>query len=274
MKLAAIQNISSFSLLQSPTKIKDLLFTAKQRGYKAVGLTDINVTYGLVNFFELAKEVGIKPLLGMQVRLNGLVDSSEKYDLIVLAKNNQGYKNILRLSSAINLLTENGENKRILTLKELTKYLNDLVIITPANVHSELLMLYERNEKLGSDFIRELMSLVPDSSSLYLGVYTSKTMQNYIEYLKTQSLQFNLPLVAVEDGQYLNPRQQFLQKTLVAIKNSDKLQDILPLSKQDGSHYLLEASDFMEKYHKFDLDQAAENTWKIAKECDAEVVFQ
>ncbi|HBQ42775.1 MAG TPA: DNA polymerase III subunit alpha, partial [Lactobacillus acetotolerans] len=132
MRIAAIQNLSSFSLLESPTRIKDLLSTAKDLGYEAVGLTDINVTYGLVNFYELAKKVGIKPLLGMEVRLNGLVDSTNKYDLIVLAKSNKGYRNVLRLSSAINLLTENGENKKVLTLKELTKYLEDLVVIIPA----------------------------------------------------------------------------------------------------------------------------------------------
>lgn len=274
MKLAAIQNISSFSLLESPTRIKDLLLTAKNSGYEAVGLTDINVTYGLVNFFELAKEVGIKPLLGMQIRLNGLIDSSEKYDLIVLAKNNQGYKNILRLSSAINLLTENGENKRILTLKELTKYLNDLVVITPANVHSELHMLFERNDKLGSDFIRELKKLLPTSSSLYLGVYGNKSQQNYLDYVQMQGVQFDLPLVAVEDVQYLKPRQQFLQKTLTAIKNGDKLQDILPLSKQDGSHYLLESDELLEKYTSIGLEKAIKNTWKVAEECNAEVVFQ
>lgn len=56
MRIAAIQNLSSFSLLESPTRIKDLLSTAKDLGYEAVGLTDINVTYGLVNFYELAKK--------------------------------------------------------------------------------------------------------------------------------------------------------------------------------------------------------------------------
>ncbi|TSO26250.1 DNA polymerase III subunit alpha [Lactobacillus sp. LL6] len=274
MKLAAIQNLSSFSLLQSPTKIKDLLTTAKDKGYEAVGLTDINVTYGLVNFFEVANEVGIKPLLGMQIRINGLVDSSEKYDLIVLAKNNQGYKNLLRLSSAINLLTENGENKRILTLKELSKYLDNLIIITTANVHSELLRLYESNQNLGSDYLRELKSLISTTSSLYLGVYANKNQQDYINYLQSLAKQFNLPLVSVEDVQYLYPRQQFLQKTLTAIKNNDKLQNIIPLSKQNGSHFMMESSELVEKYHEFGLDEALENTWKIAQECTAEVTFQ
>lgn len=75
MQIAALQNLSSFTLLDSPTKVADLVKTAKEKGYSAVGLADINVTYGLVNFYEIAKKEGIKPLLGMQIRLNGLIDS-------------------------------------------------------------------------------------------------------------------------------------------------------------------------------------------------------
>lgn len=59
MKYAALQNLSSFTLLDSPIKIKDLLTTAKELGYEAVGLTDINVTYGLVNFLKWPKKLGL-----------------------------------------------------------------------------------------------------------------------------------------------------------------------------------------------------------------------
>ena len=52
MKMATLQNLSAYTLLESPTRILDLLKTAKNKGYEAVGLTDINVTYGLVNFYE------------------------------------------------------------------------------------------------------------------------------------------------------------------------------------------------------------------------------
>ncbi|GAA3629668.1 DNA polymerase III subunit alpha [Lactobacillus hamsteri] len=274
MKIASLQNLSTFTLLESPTRVKDLLSAAKNKGYEAVALTDINVTYGLVNFYELAKEVGIKALLGMQVRVNGLINSTDKYDLIVLAKNNNGYKNILKLSSAINLLTENDQNNKILTLKELTKYFGDLEIIIPANMHSELLMLCEQNESLGSEYIRDLQKMIPESSSLYFGVYAAKSQQNYINYVETLSKQFNIPLVATEDTQYLEPQDQFLRKTLRAIKNGKKLEDVELLSKQKGSHYLANTQSLITRYHDFYLDKAIDNTWKIAEECNAEVVFQ
>lgn len=271
MQVATLQNLSSFTLLDSPTKVPDLIETAKKRGYQAVGLADVNVTYGLVNFYELAKKAGIKPLLGMQLRLNGLVDSTQKYDLLAFAKTNAGYHNLLRLSSAINLLTENGQNNNVLTLKDLSKYLTDLLLVVPANTKSELLYLFETNKQLGSDLIRDLKELTPD---LYLGVYANQSMQNYIDYVRSLSKQFDLPLLATEDSEYLNPHDQFLQKTLRAIATGNKIQDVLPLAKQEGSHYLVEAEQLLQRYHEFDLDDAVNNTWQVAEKCNAEVVFQ
>lgn len=274
MKIAALQNISAFTLLESPVKVKDLLVTAKAEGYEAVSLTDVNVTYGLVNFYEQANDVGIKPLLGIQLRLNGLIDSAHQYDLVALAKTNEGYRNILRLSSRINLLTDNNTNNKVLTLSQLRKDLNELVLIVPANKHSELLNLQKQDEQLGNELVRQLISLVPQSSSLYLGVYGSKMQEAYISYVKALGKQFKLPLVALEDTYYLKPHDQFLKKTLVAVKNGDILQEPEEMAKQKGSHNLPSVQEFSSRYHDLELDEAVDNTWKIAQECDAKVVFQ
>lgn len=274
MKIAALQNISTFTLLESPVKIRDLLTTAKQEGYEAVSLTDVNVTYGLVNFYEIAQEIGIKPLLGMQLRLNGLIDSVNQYDLVALAKTDEGYRNILRLSSRINLLTENGTNNKVLTLKQLTKDLSDLVIIVPANQRSELLSLQKQDDQLGNDLIRQLVKLIPETSSLYLGVYGSDKQKVYLDYVQSIAKQFKLPLVSLEDTYYLKPHDQFLRKTLQAVKNGIVMQDIEELAEQAGSHYLPSTQELSNKYHDLSLDEALTNTWKIAQECNANVTFQ
>ena len=156
MGAVSLQNLSSFTLLKSPTKVKNLAENAKKKGYSAIALTDINITYGLVDFYKAAKDIGIKPLLGMQLRINGLIDEANKYDLIAIAKDDQGYKNILRLSSAVNLLTENGEKENVLTLEDLKKYLGHLILITPSNLHSELKMLQTNNPKMGANYLRKL----------------------------------------------------------------------------------------------------------------------
>ncbi|WEV40635.1 DNA polymerase III subunit alpha [Lactobacillus sp. ESL0681] len=274
MKIAALQNISAYTLLESPVKIRDLLVMAQKYGYEAIALTDINVTYGLVNFYEVAQEVGIKPLLGMQLRLNGLIDSAHQYDLIALAKTDEGYRNLLRLSSAINLLTENGTNDKVLTLIELTKYLNDLVFIVPANQTSELVNLQAQNEQFGHNLIRKLMRLIPSSSDLYLGVYAQKSQAAYYNYVAALAKQFEIQTVCVEDNQYLKPQDQFLKHTLQAIKHGQQLPDVEQMSHQAGSHALVDTQEFSERCHNLELDNSLATTWQIAEDCHAKIVFQ
>ena len=274
MGTVSLQNLSSFTLLESPTKVKDLAENAKKKGYSALALTDVNITYGLVNFYKAAKETGIKPLLGMQLRINGLIDQANKYDLIVIAKDDQGYKNILRLSSAVNLLTENGEKENVLELEELKKYLGHLVIITPSNLHSELKMLQTNNPNMGANYVRILKDAVPTSSLVYLGVYADQGQQEYINYLRSLATQFELSLAAVEDGQYLNRNEQFLRRTLQAIKSNTHLENVEQLAKQAGSHYLKTSEELQVNYRKFEIEDALENAEKIGQLCNAKITFQ
>lgn len=274
MGTVSLQNLSSFTLLESPTKVKDLAENAKKKGYSALALTDVNITYGLVNFYKAAKETGIKPLLGMQLRINGLIDQANKYDLIVIAKDDQGYKNILRLSSAVNLLTENGEKENVLELEELKKYLGHLVIITPSNLHSELKMLQTNNPNMGANYVRILKNAVPTSSLVYLGVYADQGQQEYINYLRSLATQFELSLAAVEDGQYLNRNEQFLRRTLQAIKSNTHLENVEQLAKQAGSHYLKTSEELQVNYRKFGIEDALENAEKIGQLCNAKITFQ
>ena len=274
MGAVSLQNLSNFTLLESPTKVKNLAENAKKKGYSAIALTDINITYGLVDFYKAAKDTGIKPLLGMQLRINGLIDEANKYDLIVIAKDDQGYKNILRLSSAVNLLTENGEKENVLTFEDLKKYLGHLILITPSNLHSELKMLQTNNPKMGANYLRKLQDSLPSSSSMYLGVYADSGQQEYINYIRSLATQFSLPLTAVEDGQYLNRNEQFLRRTLQAIKTNTHLENIEQLAKQAGSHYLKNSEELQVSYRKFDIEDALENAEKIGKICTAEIKFQ
>ena len=274
MGAVSLQNLSSFTLLESPTKVKNLAENAKKKGYSAIALTDINITYGLVDFYKAAKDTGIKPLLGMQLRINGLIDEANKYDLIVIAKDDQGYKNILRLSSAVNLLTENGEKENVLIFEDLKKYLGHLILITPSNLHSELKMLQTNNPKMGANYLRKLQDSLPSSSSMYLGVYADSGQQEYINYIRSLATQFGLPLTAVEDGQYLNRNEQFLRRTLQAIKTNTHLENIEQLAKQAGSHYLKNSEELQVSYRKFDIEDALENAVKIGKICTAEIKFQ
>ncbi|MCW1085855.1 hypothetical protein, partial [Streptococcus anginosus] len=77
--------------------------------------------------------------------------------------------------------------------------------------------LFYHNFDLMPDYIRKLVKILPQSSNLYLGVFADKSESNYINSVKSLSEQFNLKLVAVEDVQYIDPHDIFLQEVLKSI---------------------------------------------------------
>lgn len=274
MEIAGLQNISSFTLLKSPISVEQLIGSAKKRGYKAIALTDINFTYGLIDFYKIAKSEGIKPLLGMQLRINGLINENQNFDLIVIAKNNVGYQNIMRLSSAVNLITENGKKEIDVTLNKLQKYLGNLHIITTANQHSELRDLFYHNFDLMPDYIRKLAKILPQSSNLYLGVFADKSESNYINSVKSLSEQFNLKLVAVEDVQYIDPHDVFLQEVLQSIDDNQSIRDGYELTlKHVGNHYLKTKDKLCESYNSLGILEALRNTKQVFDDSNVEIKF-
>ncbi|MCI1289981.1 MAG: DNA polymerase III subunit alpha [Lactobacillus sp.] len=273
MKVAALQNLSAYTLLASPTRVNDLVKMAKQRGYEAAALTDVNVTYGLVDFYQAAQAAGVKPLMGMTARTGGIIDQAVNYDLLLIARTQTGYQNLLRLSSAINLLTENGENRKLLPFAELKKYLQDLVIIVPANDRSELHRLSVENPDLGAKFVQKLKALLGTGCQLYLGVYASQDQADYAAFCQELGKAEAVPLTAVEDCRYLNANDHFLRKSLQAIKNGTKLTDPLSLSQNDGSHWLRPVADLSVLYQDLGLDSALASTGKIAAACQVKLSF-
>ena len=99
MNYVPLEVHSSYSLLQSPTRIPDLVKAAKQRGYTALALTDENVLYGAVDFYNTARQAGLKPLLGLQIMASLGDVAGSQLKLTLLAKNERGYRNLMDLST-------------------------------------------------------------------------------------------------------------------------------------------------------------------------------
>lgn len=99
MPFVQLQVKSTYTLLESTTKIDALIESAKARGYQSIALTDKNVIYGLVDFYKAAKAADLHPILGLTLEIGGLLQTDERFPLIVLAKDLVGYQNLLKLSS-------------------------------------------------------------------------------------------------------------------------------------------------------------------------------
>ena len=147
---------TEYSLLEGVGKIDEYVEKAKEIGIKALAITDTSM-FGAIEFFKKCKNAGIKPIIGLEVFLDGLEKVGE-YSLTLLAKNQNGYKNLSKLSSISYSRFTRNRNK--IKYDELKKYSDDLYILS-GGINSEVVkgILDLENtqvrrviDKLGKDF--------------------------------------------------------------------------------------------------------------------------
>lgn len=258
-----LQVHSSFSLLQSPIRIKELVHQAKQLGYSSLALTDRNVLYGAVDFYNAAQDAGIKPLIGLEltVALNN-VDGTT-IDIVLLAKNREGYQHLMDLST---LHQTADQHELPLTLQASLPSLSSLVVMVPpqTSVYSWL-----KDDKTTLDEFKKHV----DNGSLYLGINPQLDPVQR-ETLKQLSEQAKIELVGLNSVDYLQPQDLFASKVLRAIKENVSLNDPARSARQEGTHYLRSQSAVMEGYRNAGLGSAAAATAMIAEECSLTFEFK
>lgn len=254
---------SSYSLLKSPTRISDLVTTAKERGYKALALTDENVLYGAVEFYNEAKKAGIKPILGLRLVVALNETDGTKLDLVFLAKNQRGYQHLMDLST----LQQTRKDKKVpLTVAQISPLLDDLFIIIPpqSTVFSVLAQ--------PTSILTELANLGDDDSVL-LGV-NSRLDDVQIDTLQQLSKQLSLPLVGTSPVDYLNANDLFASRVLQAIDVGVELKDPTIEAERRGQHYLHSKEQVVQDYKAKGISAAAQKTVEVATLCNVELQFR
>lgn len=254
---------SSYSLLKSPTRISDLVTTAKERGYKALALTDENVLYGAVEFYNAAKKAGIKPILGLRLVVALNETDGTKLDLVFLAKNQRGYQHLMDLST----LQQTRKDKKIpLTIAQISPLLGELFIIIPpqSTVFSILAQ--------PTSILTELANLGDDDSVL-LGV-NSRLDDVQIDTLQQLSKQLSLPLIGTSPVDYLNANDLFASRVLQAIDAGVELKDPTIEAGRRGQHYLHSKEQVVQDYNAKGLSAAAQKTVEVATLCNVELQFR
>lgn len=256
-----LQVLSSYSLLQSTIRLPQLIQQAKQLGYQSVALTDVNVTYGLVDFYRLAKKNQIRPLLGMTLLIPGLLDPENDYPLIVIAKNVHGYHNLLKLSTQIQTQTTP------LDLTQFASLLTDLVLIVPQG-RSELEALLVNQQQQAPEYLQRLQQIKPHD--LYVGLDLRNFTPEQINLRQRLSQLQNLACVILDDVQYLQPKDAFSQEVLHHVATGEKL--ATPTNTQD--HSLRSAQACQKQCLALNLQTAWQQTVALAQECQVELQFQ
>ena len=198
MTYVPLQNISSYSLLQSPNMLPKLIDVAKKRGYKSLALTDINVMYGAVAFFKEATKANIKPIIGLTLKIKGSVLTEHDFKIVLLAKNNHGYQNLMKISTKVMTIEDYQ------TFDEFKNELNDLFVLLPTNSEVQSLVSYGKLDQ-AKQALQQIRCLV-DEDSLRLGISTNPEK---LDELKMLSNETNTKMIALNEVDYLKANDLF-----------------------------------------------------------------
>lgn len=133
---------SCYTLLHSTLTIPKIIANAKKHGYRSVALTDKHVMHGAMAFYHTCKKANIKPIFGLEV---DVYDEDNVFGFILLAKNDAGYLDLMKLSTLLNT----GEDKKRLTIQDLKNYAAHCVVLTNGEQNSmENLIIREDRERL------------------------------------------------------------------------------------------------------------------------------
>ena len=258
MSFVHLQVISAYSLLQTTTRIEDLVRNAKTKGYQAIALTDQNVLYGQVDFFKLCQKYAIQPILGIQLDLPGIISKDRTFPLVLLAKDFEGYKKLMALSTVRN---QDVPDKELLSLLE-----NDsshIIAITPGE-RGEIESFLNGNDQENAKAASLAWKKIFTHGNFYLGVQLHEKMKPIIPRLLLLSQETNIPTTAMHDVRYLEPSDNFSCRVLKAIEANDKVD--LQSEALDGTYYLPSCGEIERKFREADLVEVAETTQKIADE--------
>jgi DNA polymerase-3 subunit alpha len=279
MKFVPLHVHSHYSLLDGLAKIDDLIAKAKADGMEAMALTDHGSLYGAIEFYQKAKKAGLKPIIGVETyvapygRFNKRTKiDEERYHLILLAKNKQGYQNLLKLVTISHL--EGFYYKPRIDLELLEKYKEGLIGLS-ACLEGEIpssILTYK--DLLKAEKVLEKYLKIFGKENFYLELQSHPHLreQKFVnEQLRELAQKHSLKVVATNDTHYLNTEDDKAQDILLCIQTNHKISEENRLT-MIGDDFSLKTTEQMIKEFK-DCPEAIANTNFIANMCDLTIEF-
>ncbi|MCX6785336.1 MAG: DNA polymerase III subunit alpha [Candidatus Komeilibacteria bacterium] len=271
-----LHNHSHYSLLDGLPKIPELVKKAKKFGMSAVALTDHGSMYGVIEFYQECKKAGIKPIIGMEAYLapksrhdkQGRLDN-EPFHLVLLAKNQQGYQNLLKLTTFAHL--EGFYYKPRIDWQLLEQYHEGLIGLSACLQGQIPKAITNGDLNQARELVQKYQNLF-GQDNFYLEVqYHPNIPQQQIinEQLAKFSEEFNIPVVATNDTHYLNPEDAEAQDLLLCIQTKKKQSDTDRLTML-GEDFSFSSPERMQAAFNW-LPRALENTLKIAEDCNVKI---
>ena len=267
---------SEYSLLDGMCRIKDLPKRAKELGMKAIALTDHGVMFGAASFFQECQKEGIKAIIGCEVyvaprsRLQKEPGIDDKYyHLILLAKNKEGYQNLIKLVSIS--YTEGYYYKPRIDHEILEKYKDGLICLSAC-------LAGEVNRAIMSQDMEKAKEVALWYKSVFGEDYYLELQNNGLpeqvianQNLISLSRELNIPLVGTNDAHYLKKEDSYNHEILLCIQTGKKMTDTDRMHFQTDEFYVKSPEEMADYFSN--VPEAVENTVKIADKCNFEFEF-
>jgi len=277
MSFVHLHNHSHFSLLDGLTKLDELVNSAKEQGSPAVALTDHGTMYGVIEFYQIAKKAGIKPIIGVEAYLapgsrhdkNTREDARSRH-LVLLAKNETGYKNLIKLTSIAHL--EGFYYKPRIDWEILKEHSEGLIALSACLAGEIPRLIQSKKFDQAKKRIKEYNELF-GQDNFYLEIQDHPELEAQDEVNKKLiefSKELNIPLVATNDVHYLKSEDAVAQDILLCLQNKKKIYDKDRMTMIGKGDYSFRSNKEMIEAFSH-VPQAIENTLKIADMCNLEI---
>ena len=268
---------TEYSLLDGAIRINDLVKKVKELGMKSVAITDHGNMFGAIEFYKKCKAEGIKPIIGCEVYVaprsrfdkQGKVDTEPNH-LILLAMNNIGYHNLVKLCSAG--YTEGFYYKPRIDMDILREYNEGLICLSACLAGKVATQIINTNINGAKETIKEFIDIF-GKERYFLEVQDNKLREQILvnQQLIQFSKEFGIGLVATNDCHYLNQEDYDFHEVLLCIGTRKTINDPDRMTFKTNEFYVKSAKEEEEAFKN--IPEAIENTVKIADMCNVEFEF-
>jgi len=268
---------TEYSLLDGSAKIKELVERVKELGMDSIAITDHGSMFGVIDFYKAAKDAGVKPIIGCEVYVaSGSRHNKENrpdnfaYHLVLLAENNIGYHNLMKMVSYG--YTEGFYYRPRIDLDLLRQYKEGIICLSAClsgPVAKNLLNVSYERAKQEAETYKDIFG----KSHFFLelqdnGIQEQDTVNNA---LIRMSKELDLDLVATNDCHYLLESDAKAHEVLVCIQTGKTMLDENRMEFKSSAFYVKSPQEIQAGFPN--LPQALENTVKIAERCNVDIVF-
>lgn len=267
---------TEYSLLDGANKINELVAKIKELGMNAVAITDHGNMFGAVELYKECKKQGIKPIIGCEMYVaprsrfekEGKVDAEPNH-LVLLAMNNNGYQNLIKLVSIS--YTEGFYYKPRIDLEVLETYSDDIIALSGCMAGAVARKIVEGDIDDAKEIALKYKAIFQDR--YYLEIQDNKYSEQMIvnQNLIAMSKELDIPLVATNDCHYLTKEDYYAHEVLLCIQTKKKMSDEDRMSFETNEFYV-KSPEEMEVAFK-NVPSAVENTVKIADMCNTDFEF-